>query len=243
MSNGESRNYQSYRTFHNFSCYGRCIRLPCSGVKGPFYFKNFTTGAQLRKDEKIPPWAPEIEREYRKSVLDGTASEFITKLRSHDNLAEQEGENWNVTQNEAYLYNYCDKLYNTETKMYERVNDLQGRDVLRLFARLTVPESPSSSSKPTSKYFDCPGILMEYIQGFLLTDLSKRAPRDVWQYVCDDAIRIVNVIGDRGIRNEDVKTRNSIVRKDSVTGKFKVFCVVDQDERDWRVKKARLDMI
>ena len=80
-----------------------------------------------------------------------------------------------------------------------------------------------------------------------MTELSKHAPRDTWQHVCGDAIRIVNFISDRNIRNEDVKTRNFIVRKDPITAKLKVFMIDfaccelrrrDQDEQGWRELKA-----
>ncbi|KAN0081159.1 hypothetical protein V8E54_004363 [Elaphomyces granulatus] len=43
------------------------------------------------------------------------------------------------------------------------------------------------------------------------------------QYVCEDAIRVVHMIGDQGVCNRDVKTRSFIVCKDPGTGKWKVF--------------------
>ena len=57
----------------------------------------------------------------------------------------------------------------------------------------------------------------------------------------------MNTIGDRGIRNQDVKTRNFVVHSDPVEEKFKVFMIdfaccefrgEDQDEPDWRRSKA-----
>ena len=83
-----------------------------------------------------------------------------------------------------------------------------------------------------------------------MNDLVTHAPRETWQYICEDAIRIVNVIGDRDIRNEDVKPRNFIIRWEPVEGKFKAFMIdfalcefrrEDQDERDWREWKAIQD--
>lgn len=54
-----------------------------------------------------------------------------------------------------------------------------------------------------------------------MTDIAEYTPRESWQAICEDAIRIVNLIGDLGILNEDVKTRSFIVRGDLRDG-FKV---------------------
>lgn len=97
---------------------------------------------------------------------------------------------------------------------------------------------------------DCSGILLEVIDGFVLSDLSEHAPRGTWQGVCDEAIRIVNSISDCDIRNEDVKTRSFIVRRDEGTGRFKPImidfarCVLrqeGQDDCDWGFWRAHQD--
>ena len=104
---------------------------------------------------------------------------------------------------------------------YKNLRDIQGHHVPHLFAR---PFLQLSDSYLANKYFDCPGILLEYIQRFPLTDLADNAPKKDWQYVCEDAIRVVHMIGDRGVCNRDVKTRSFIVCKEG-TGKWKVFMI------------------
>jgi hypothetical protein len=47
------------------------------------------------------------------------------------------------------------------------------------------------------EYFDVPRIILEYIDGFPLTDLEYYAPKVAWQSVCEDAIRMVNLMSDR----------------------------------------------
>jgi hypothetical protein len=225
-----------------------------SGLAGhmilKLYDRRFAT--QLRKDEEIPPWTSDIEQEYRQFVLDGGAADFIAKLRTHSNMVEEEGKSWNAAQNEAYLYNYMRELYDAETEVYRRVQDIQGKDVPRLVASFPMLQSHSSLSPPgpVGGYADFPAILLELIQGFALNELAAHAPRETWQYICEDAIRIVNVIGDRNIRNEDVSPRNFIVCWKPVEGKFKAFMIdfalckfrrQDQDERDWREWKAIQD--
>lgn len=197
--------------------------------------------AQLRKDDKLDPWTPEIERQYHDFILDGSASEFITRLNTDGKMAEEEGHTWNDPQNEAYLHDHMQDLYETEVEAFHTVTDIQGKDIPQLFACLTVPSSSSAQESSISKYIDVSGVLLQYIDGFLLTDIAAHAPREVWQSVCDEAIQIVNRIGDRGILNEDVKMRNFIVQENPGR-KFKGF-MIDfalcnfrseyEDETDW----------
>lgn len=224
------------------------------GLKGQVIMKLYDRrfAAQLRHDNAVPPWTLDIEREYRKFVFDGGASELITKLHAMEDLPEEEGDSWSAAQNETYIYHLCRKYYDTESEAYRRVEDLQGKDVPRFIARVSFSEGPCSptSSNHVSKWLDCPGILLELINGFPLWELEERAPKDAWQYICEDAIRIVNLIGDRDLRNEDIHLNNNIVRKDPITGKFKVFiidfamCVLrkpEDDKDDWWYMKATVD--
>lgn len=89
----------------------------------------------------------------------------------------------------------------------------------------------------SSEYTDIPGILLQYIEGFPLTDIEEYTPRESWQAICEDAIRVINRIGDLGILNEDVKPRSFIVREDA-GNRFKVtmidfaLCKFRQDYKD-----------
>lgn len=50
------------------------------------------------------------------------------------------------------------------------------------------------------------------------------APMECWQSICEDAIRIVHLIGDRGILNEGDKPRNCLLHRNMDNG-FKVFMI------------------
>ncbi|KAE8415951.1 hypothetical protein BDV36DRAFT_310589 [Aspergillus pseudocaelatus] len=199
---------------------------PVLGLKGHLVLKLFDRrfAVQLRKDHKVNPWTSDIERQYHDFVLDGCASEFIIKLNTDSKMAEDEGDTWNDPQNEPYLHDHMQDLYETEVELYQTLKDIQGKDIPQLFACLIVSSSSSSQEFSVNKYIDVPGVLLQYIDGFLLTDMAAHAPREVWQSVCDDAIQIVNLIGDRGILNGDVKTRNFIVQENPGR-KFKVFMI------------------
>ncbi|KAE8165934.1 hypothetical protein BDV40DRAFT_285875 [Aspergillus tamarii] len=179
---------------------------------------------QLRKDHKLKPWTSDMERQYHDFVHDGCASEFITRLNNDSKMAEGEGDTRNDPQNEAYLHDHIQDLCETEVEVYQTLKNIQGKDIPQLFACLTVPSSSSSQELSVKKYTDVPGVLLQYIDGFLLTDMAAHAPQEVWQSDRDDTIQIVNLIGDRGILNEDVKTRSFIVQE-NLWRKFKGFMI------------------
>jgi hypothetical protein len=202
------------------------VQLDCPPFVGRFvlklYDRRFAT--QLRLDEEASPWSSQIEFEYSVFVRGGRASKFFdlctAKYREYEYWPYEDREEWNMAEHEAHLQYLCHRTYQTETNAYKKMHDIQGKHVPRLFAR---PFLQSSDSGLASKYLDHPGILLEYIQGFPLTNLADETPMKNWQYVCEDAIRIVHMIGDRGICNKDVKTRSFIVCEDPGTEKFKVF--------------------
>lgn len=221
---------------------------PALGLEGHMVLKLYDRrfAAQLREDERIDPWTTEIEQQYYHFAVDGSASKFITKLNSNTKMVEDEGDTWNVSQNEAYLHDHMQGLYETEVEVYNTLKDIHGKDIPQLFACFTVPSSSSSQEVSVNKYIDIPGILLQYIDGFPLTNIAAHASRETWQSLCDDAIQIINLIGDRGILNEDVNTRSFIVH-DNPGNKLKVF-MIDfalcnfrreyRDEADWKEWKA-----
>ncbi|KAF1962645.1 hypothetical protein CC80DRAFT_521704 [Byssothecium circinans] len=230
------------------------VHCPPLRLEGEFvvklYDRRFAT--QLRRDEEACPWDHNLEGEYRTFVNNVGASDFFKicsdRLCSDEDWAEKERKNWNKAQHEAFLQYSCRKFYNVEAEVYDRLYDVQGKDVPRFFARLSM--DPPSNSTLDGEYLGIPGILLKFIRGFPLTDIANHAPRDDWQYICEDSIHIVNLIGDRGIRNGDVKTRNFLVRKNADTRKFKVFMIdfglctfrkQNEDDREWRELKALED--
>ncbi|WEW58715.1 hypothetical protein PRK78_004183 [Emydomyces testavorans] len=160
---------------------------------------------QLRKDEKVQSWTFDIEQKY---MLMMVASEFIRRLHTNDSLAEEEEDTWNAAEDEAYLDDYMQRLYETETAVYQRLKNVQGRDVPLFHGCVVVMPGSSLPSMLVSKHVDCPEILLQYIEGFHITDLTVHAPKQMWPGICEEAIHIVNNI------NDDVKTRNFIVHKE-----------------------------
>ncbi len=187
------------------------------------YDRRFAT--QLRRDEDAAPWNAQIEADYQEFVRTGAATEFFNMCNADfhgdEYGAAEQDEEWSEAQEEAYLQYICLRTYKTERYAYEQLRDIQGKSVPRIFAYPFVQALPGTNS--AHEYLDCPGLLMEYIQGFPLTNIADHAPKESWQYICEEAIRIVHEIGDRGICNRDVKTRSFIIRQATGTRKYQVF--------------------
>ncbi|KAF2432674.1 hypothetical protein EJ08DRAFT_677542 [Tothia fuscella] len=199
------------KTFEPFTL--SCVVLvqvdcPLLQLKGEYVLKLFDRrfATQLREDNKVSPWNPQLEDQY------------------------------------------LEYYYKAETSAYDKLSHMQGREIPQLLTRGIMTSPPTSDS--TSEYLNCPAILLEYLKGSPLTDLAKFAPREVWQDICDEAIRIINGICDHYIRNKDVNTRSFIIRGNPSATEFSVrmidfgHCVLkgaDEGEQDWRKRKARED--
>lgn len=203
--------------------------------------------AGYRKQLFIDPWTPQIEAQHQKFISDGGASHFLQKLRTDENFLDREGDTWTAAEDEAYIDHKIQSLYNAEKEVYQRAHKLQGRDIPRLLLDVALSSSSSCSFSPG---FRCPGILLEFIPGFSLADMADHAPKDQWQYVGDEAIRILHAIADLGVLNKDVQRRSFIVRWDQHIGRFRpvmidfnlvVFREEVKSELEWRKRKADQD--
>lgn len=205
------------------------IHLDTPDLKGEFVLKLYDRrfSPQLRTEEETVPWTPELESEYREFVNSGCITGFFDFCAAGyredwwwgDSYSKRT--KWSKAQLEGYLQFLCRRTYGIEKEVYETIRDLQGKHVPRLFAHpwLQLSEKPN-------KYLDCPGILLEYIQGYELTDIKENAPENDWQYICDEAVQIVQLICVRGVLNKDIKTRSFVIRQDSDLKKPKL-CMMD----------------
>lgn len=128
---------------------------------------------------------------------------------------------------------------------YQCLLQYQGRHVPRFYGSVREVRVHRTGGRGFDEYADVQGILLEYIDGFRLTDLSTYCPQDQWQPVGEDAIHIVHCLNSAGVLNRDVRLRNYLVRKDT-TGRLKpvmidlgicMFRDEFEDEDDWRRTK------
>jgi hypothetical protein len=203
--------------------------------------------SQIREEDNgLKPWTSGVENDYRKYLFeDETASSFIARLETEGLpfIYEERG-TFTTVQEEVYLQYKMFRFFNAELEVYRRIQDLQGTDVPKVLVTVTL----SDDSGTKHKYLECPGLLLEFIEGIPLSDIDTSIPREAWQDLCEDAIRIVHTISDRDIRNEDVKPRNFIVRKEG--DKYKaimidfalcVFKKSDEELSEWREAQASQD--
>ncbi|KAF2659114.1 hypothetical protein K491DRAFT_755570 [Lophiostoma macrostomum CBS 122681] len=218
---------------------------PSLKLKGTYVLKVFDRrfATQLRRDSKAKSWTPEVEKRYHQFASTGGLSRlipYISQKETDEDWSETD-ERWDQAQLETYLQYRSLKLYKTEKEVYGILHAFQGKDIPYLYANVNI----KTATGPDYENYDCPGILMEYVQGFPLTDIERYAPQANWQGICERAIRIVNQIGEKGIRNEDVKTRSFIIKSNGKVAMIDfASCVVrrpGQSKEDWEEWKAMQD--
>lgn len=167
--------------------------------------------AQLRQDNKIDSWTQFHENSYRAFVENGDAAKFIATL-NEDDENDINDESWNTAQNEAYFFDLSRDLHKCEIKTYNNLKNLQGKNVPRFFANVHL-----NGFSTNHILFEVQGIMIEFIEGYNLSDLAQNEPQSAWQNICDEAVRAVNLIGEHGVLNEDVRTHNILVRKRAIS--------------------------
>ena len=173
---------------------------------------------QLRRDHGIDPWTRDAEQEYINAVRTGAARQFIHNLHTIPSFEEDTEETWEDGQVETFLTGQVQELFDTETTLYDTLRDIQGKRIPRLVTRvylaLSLPDVGISNTDATELLY-IKGVLLQYIDGFSVTEVQDHAPKSAWQSIVDQAVAIVQSVGDHGIPNRDVRPDNSIVQRDS----------------------------
>ena len=226
---------------------------PTAELKGDMVLKIFDRryAAGHRENERMISCTPDFTPSCHLSVMDGEAGEPITELSLREHLLGPGKETSSSSEEELNFDDSMDNLYKTEVEAYNTLADLQGHCIPRLLSCVTVPVSaPALTHDPVPReYADVPGMLLQYIKGFRLDNLPLSAPKITWQTICEDAIRTIHRIGDRGVLNQDVKPRNFMVQTD-FNGQYHLFmidfgcCEFIREVRtraEWQRKKASYD--
>jgi len=159
---------------------------------------------------------------------------------------------------ETWVQYFCDRMRATEKEFYRRLEDIQGRGIPRYIADVELPLfNASANTYPHGSssllLHNVRGILIEYIKGFSLGDMDEEpcpAPRSSWQHIGEDATRVVGIIRNREILNNDSNVRNSVVRLDPIDNKYHAY-IIDFGHCDfkpptmsiqaWRKQQAHQD--
>ena len=212
------------------------------------YDPRFAT--QLRSKAKVKPFDAACNKAYEAFVRTDAAPTFLHKLRHDANFREPIFFGWGQAEEEVYLLSRCLKMYETECKVYNQLKDLQGSGIPRFIAKVILRTPGYSAENPMSQFYSVPGILLEYISGFALQDLPLgESPREKWQDICNEAVRLVRKCGHRDILNRDVSSRNILVslRSSSNDNDYRVVLIdfalcyfrrPDQSDKSWRRAKS-----
>ncbi|KAH6848316.1 hypothetical protein B0I37DRAFT_161172 [Chaetomium sp. MPI-CAGE-AT-0009] len=128
---------------------------------------------------------------------------------------------------EAAVWEECEKNFNCETQAYERLKDLQGKLMPRMYAHVRlvspIPNVPQDllDSPDTARYFEVKGVILEHIPGYPLSELptSRLAPSDtqLWPGIVQAAVDAVHEIDSRGVLNKNCAPYNIVVNSRSQT--------------------------
>jgi hypothetical protein len=122
---------------------------------------------------------------------------------------------------EAALWQECEKMFDREVKAYEHLKDFQGTEVPRLLASVRLTGSSSIIPRdlidePAAKYWDVKGVLLQYVNGFNLSDLGDSSidPKN-WEALVQRSVDLAHKINISGLVMEDCAPRNVIVDQQS----------------------------
>ena len=119
---------------------------------------------------------------------------------------------WFITQYEKWLHDRCRMLYTSEVRAYNLLQQMQGINIPKLFATVTLQYGSSGNSK-YQHYFEAPGILMEYIQGINLMDICDHLDSSLWVSIVESATSLVGRMGELNFINYDLHPSHVIVRE------------------------------
>jgi len=205
--------------------------------------------APMRKEFGYPEWNLSSEAKYWEFVQSGGASKFTSWLYD-GNSEEYDSDKWDTAQRETYLNDECYELFKNEVTAYDAMKDIQGRYIPQLLAEVTINSHPVSVSD-SQYFFEVPGVLLKYIDGFPLSSIEENVSRVSWQQICEKAVQVVNIVCDHNILNKDVRPDNMIVRADEGSNHdYEVFMIdfafsrlreSNESDDEWRKAKWSQD--
>ena len=190
------------------------------------YDPRFLTG--IRDEFKFPHWSPAREEALSEFIRMGKQPAFLSTI--NDDWIFRKCD-WNDAQEEAFLAHYCIQMHRSEMTAYKRLEHLQGNCIPTMYASVrfldggcygnpdaTAAQDGEKTRIASSTSLEIKGILIEYVDGFLLDDLAVCAPESSWSDICEQAIAIVNRISDCDLMNKDVRPTNVLVSEGDVNG-------------------------
>lgn len=201
------------------------------------YDRRFSRG--LRHNLYVDPWKPAIENAYIHSIQTGTVHQFLYNLHHVRDFQEDTEDDWDNAQDEAFVADKALQYYTAEAAVYNALRECQGKVIPRLLAAVDLNLTPPGADD--HELFHVKGLLLEYIDGFSLENLTDHAPRSAWQDIVDQAVAATHVLGDHNILDWDRRPINFMVTPKEEGG-FRVAMIdfgvarfrrEDESDSDW----------
>lgn len=160
----------------------------------------------LRRSSHIGPPTTAIEEAYADFVKRGGAARVREELDYDFASIMNTDTDWDLAVDELDLYDYALERFDAETQAYHKLKDLQGMEIPYLIAEGRLQLSPSQESietmSLTEDLFQIKALLLEFIDGYMLTDMPNYAPREKWADILAEGVRIGRLVDDYSMLNE-----------------------------------------
>lgn len=167
------------------------------------------TGRYVSKDDNgTEDWNEEIEADYVEFVESGQVASFNSVSYSQRHLA---GEPRSYACDEEVLRNNVNEFFRSELNAYKALQPMQQNgSIPKVFASIKHPSH--LTGKEVQKYFNIPGLLMEYIPGPKLDKMFDSVPKEHWEKLAHHATHILHSMFEHGVMNVDARPDQVIVR-------------------------------
>ncbi|KID96179.1 Protein kinase-like domain protein, partial [Metarhizium majus ARSEF 297] len=174
----------------------------------------------LRNDEDS------VRRARFQKDVDEEGSEEEEEDEDDDEDADDDDNENDLAEWEAIIYHTAQTNYENEVRAYSQLKPLQGRCTTPRFIESVIDSSPESPADLPVEYFQVPGILLEYIYGFPLSELTTRIPNQpfVWEKIVEGAIDVVREVNRAGVVHHDCQPRNMLVAEKG-HGAFQLYLI------------------
>lgn len=147
---------------------------------------------------------------FQKDVDEGGSEEEEEEEEQEDD-DDDDNEN-DLAESEAIIYHTARRNFENEVRAYSQLKPLQGRCTPR-FIESVIDSSPESPADLPVEYFQVRGILLQYLFGFPLSELTARIPNQpfLWEKIVQGAIHVVREVNRAGVVHHDCQPRNMMV--------------------------------
>ncbi|KAL2204470.1 hypothetical protein CC79DRAFT_1132939 [Sarocladium strictum] len=223
------------------------LQIP-SPVILKLYDRRFSTEA--REEWKAAEWKPETEKPLLELSRSGEARKLMDDLEDDPDLLYDK-DPWAVAEREVAITTDMERFAKAEVETYEIFKEHQGSLIPQFYTAVTLSTVVGEDLGLSPELFDFSGILIEYIDGFCMTDLALHVPESQWPSMVDRAGEVVSTVINTGsVVNTDVRPENALVcRDDKYDGGWRfvmidfAMCKTREDETDdeWGSRKDRQD--